>query len=86
MNHPQFQAFTRKAYPYPMTANADGTFEAEDVPAGTYSLSAFAILQAAPGKSSFDSLSAPTISVIVPADSPTGQEDAGILEMRRSAQ
>jgi RNA polymerase sigma factor (sigma-70 family) len=82
---PEFQAFARKAHQFPMTANADGTCTVDDIPPGTYALFAFAMLQPEAGKP-FDSMEGPEIFVTVPEDPPTGQVDAGTIEMRRTSQ
>jgi hypothetical protein len=82
---PEFEAFARTAHHFPMTVNADGTCAVDDIAPGTYTLSAFAILPGSTGKS-FDSMSAPEISVTVPVDPPTGQLDAGTIEMGRVSQ
>lgn len=74
---PEFRAQTHQ---YQMGVNADGLLEADNVPAGTYTLSAFAMLQAPAGKPSLGLDSSP-ISVTVPADPPTGKLDAGTIEM-----
>jgi hypothetical protein len=82
---PEFQAIARTLHRYPMAANAGGTFEADDVPAGNYQLSAFVILQPQPGQQS-ELMTAPGISVTIPSDPPIGQLDAGTIEMQPTAQ
>ena len=79
---PQLKAFNRTALRFPLAANADGSYAVDDIPPGTYALSAFAILPAPAGKP-FEGMSAPEISVTVPADPPTGQLDAGTIQMQR---
>jgi len=82
---PEMQAFARGAHVFPMSVNPDGTLSADDVPPGTYTLSAMAILPGLPGKS-LDLMNASEITVTVPADPPTGQLNAGTVEMQRSSQ
>lgn len=79
---PEFQAIAKTAHSYPMAMNTDGTLAAEDVPPGNYNLSAFAILQSTDGKPA-GSMSAQGISITVPSDPPTGQMDAGTIELQK---
>jgi RNA polymerase sigma factor (sigma-70 family) len=80
---PEFQAIAKTAHHYPMAVNANGTVVAEDVPPGNYKLSAIAILKSQNGNPN-SSMSAPEISVTVPSDPPTGQLDAGVIELHEA--
>ncbi len=83
---PEMQAFARGAHEYPMSVNADGTLSAEDVPPGTYiRCPRSPFCQRCRGKS-LDLMTASDVFVTVPADPPTGQLNAGTVEMRRSSQ
>ncbi len=77
---PEYLALAKAARHYPMSITADGSLAADDVPPGNYSLSAFAILKAEGGKPN-GSLSSQRILVTVPSDPPTGQLDAGTIEL-----
>ncbi len=82
---PEMQAFAKGAHVFPMSVNPDGTLSADDVPPGTYTMSAMAILPGLPGKS-LELMNAREIAVTVPADPPSGQLNAGTVEMQRTSQ
>jgi len=74
---PSYQAYLSKPTSYPVTVQEDGTFRAEDVPAGDYLLG-FSILGSSPDASGMIPLLAAARSVITVPEIPGGRSDESL--------
>jgi RNA polymerase sigma factor (sigma-70 family) len=67
---------------FPMTATADGTVSAEDVPPGDYLMRVSATARTEPGGASAPDAQV-ELMISVPDDPPTGILDLGVIQLRR---